>query len=883
MKQYQSALAKPELSPMMRQYCLTHQEYDDYLLLYRLGDFYELFFDDAEIVARELELVLTGRDAGLSERVPMCGMPHHAVDNYINRLLAKGYKLAVCDQVEDPALAKGLVKREITRLITTGTQTDVSAIDKASNNWLVACYQQKNYYGLAVLELVSGQFLACQINLGLTDKTLFNELVNYQAGEYLLPCSMQNQPLAKSLEQINLNINYLPETNYQSLDKTYLPFDFKLEDLLPDKLESTQALAYGAILALLNYVLKTQHSLPSHLQKLQFYRISDYLQIDAASQANLELFTTLREKKKKGSLLWAIDQTKSAMGLRLLKQWLEKPLLDVKEIKSRQNIVQTLLANYRERQNLRDLIGQVYDIERLAGKLGNGTVLPRDLLAIKDSLELIPAFKQILASLADPNLTNLAENLQPLPEIVDLINQSIAPDCTNIIKDGGIIKPKFSAELDHLRSVKTDSQTWFDAYVQAEKDKTGIKNMKIGYSRIHGYFLEVSKLNLNLVPDYYIRRQTLVNNERFTTKELKARENEILGAEAKLYSVELELFNQVRDQVKTEIKAYQLNAQILSQLDVLQSFAEQAEQADYCCPEFVETKCLNLKAARHAVLEKLAGRANFVANDCELDADNHFILLTGPNMAGKSTYMRQIALICLLAQIGSFVPATSCQLSPVDQIFTRIGASDDLGLGKSTFMVEMQEMAYILHNMTHNSLLILDEIGRGTGTADGLSIAWAICEALNSDAALKARTLFATHYHELIKLAKQFNSIRNYHVTVAETNDSITFLHKIKAGGTDQSYGVEVAKLAGLPKSITERANSIMEELGKQIYQNKLTISKCEQPMANQVQLFSPEQAKKDELLANLQKIDINQLSPLDALHKLNDLVQATRKLNSLN
>lgn len=879
MKKYQAALAHEELSPMMKQYCLTHQEYDEYLLLYRLGDFYELFFEDAEIAARELDLVLTGRDAGLNERVAMCGMPHHAVDNYINRLLAKGYKLAVCDQVEDPALAKGLVKREITRLITPGTQTDVTALDKGSNNWLLACCKQADYYGLAILELVSGQFLACQINLGATDKILLNEFLNYQASEYLLPVSMQGQPITTALEQANLNLNYLDSNYYKELDKDYLPFDFQQNKLWPADFSNKHTLAYQAVIALLNYVLKTQHSLPSHIQPLKFYKINDFLQMDAAAKANLELFTTLREKKKRGSLLWAIDQTKTVMGLRLLKQWLEKPLIDLSEITKRQKMVQALLKDYRERQKLRDLLGQLYDIERLAGKLGNGNLLPRDLLAIKDSLALIPTIKHILSSFKDHNLQEIASNLATLPEIVELIERAILPDCPNIIKDGGIINSEFSNDLAYLRSLKTDSQAWFNAYLQAEKDKTGIRTMKIGYSRIHGYYLEVSKLNLALVPDYYERCQTLVNNERFYTPELKVKENEILNAESKLYSLELELFNQIREQVKTKISQYQLNAQLLSKLDVLQSFAEQAAKEEYCCPEFVQEKCIKLQASRHPVIEKLIGRANFVANDCQLSKDKFFILLTGPNMAGKSTYMRQIALITLLAQIGSFVPAQSCQLSLVDAIFTRIGASDDLGLGKSTFMVEMQEMADILANMTENSLLILDEIGRGTGTADGLAIALAICESLNNEKPRQARTLFATHYHELLKLANDFQSISNYHVTVAENNDGITFLHKIAQGGTDQSYGVEVAKLAGLPKNITERANDIMQQLTKQIYQNKISITKINKPLVNQLQLFSPEQAKKDELLATLRSVDINQLSPLDALHKLNELIQAANKI----
>lgn len=879
MKQYQAVLAKKGLSPMMKQYCLTHQEYDDYLLLYRLGDFYELFFDDAEIAARELDLVLTGRDAGLDERIPMCGMPYHAVDNYINRLLAKGYKLAICDQIEDPGLAKGLVKREVTRLITPGTQTDVAALDNNSNNWLLACCKQGNYYGLAVLELVSGQFLACQINLGSTDKILLNELMNYRASEYLLPENMQEQTVTTLLKQANLNLNFLHKNYYQQLFDEYLPFDFNADKLWPTDFSEKQPLAYQAVLALLNYVLQTQHSLPSHIQALQFYKITDYLQIDANSQANLELFKTLRENKSRGSLLWAIDQTKTSMGLRLLKRWLEKPLIDLAEITSRQTMVKALLANYRERQKLRELFAHLYDIERLAGKLGNGNLLPRDLLAIKDSLHLIPEIKQILSNFHEAHLQELADQLAVLPEISELIENAIMPDCSNVIKDGGIIKSEFSKELAYLRSLKTDSQAWFNDYVQSEKDKTGIRNMKIGYSRVHGYYLEISKLNLSLVPDYYERRQTLVNNERFTTSELKARENAILSAESKLYSLELELFNRVREKVKSKIRQYQLNANLLSKLDVLQSFAEQAEKAEYCCPEFVSEKCIKLKAARHPVIEKLTGRANFVANDCTLTTDNFFILLTGPNMAGKSTYMRQIALITLLAQIGSFVPAEACQLSLVDAIFTRIGASDDLGLGKSTFMVEMQEMAYILANMTENSLLILDEIGRGTGTADGLAIAWSICEALNNEPARQARTLFATHYHELLKLANTYKSMTNYHVTVAENQDSITFLHKIEKGGTNQSYGVEVAKLAGLPNNIIERANDIMQQLSKQMYQSKLTISKAEPVMDKQIQLFSPDQAKKDKLLEIIRELDINQLSPLDALHRLNEIIQAAKKI----
>ena len=881
MKKYQAAMAEANLSPMMRQYCETHAAYDDYLLLYRLGDFYELFFDDAEIVARELELVLTGRDAGLKERVPMCGMPYHAVDNYINRLLAKGYKLAVCDQMEDPALAKGLVKREITRLVTPGTQTDSETMAADRNNWLLACYQQQKYYGLAVLELVSGRFMACQINFGCTETGIINELINYHAGEYLLPEKMQNSTIAQLLLQNGATVNYCADGDYNALKKDYLPANFNLT-ALSDNLISSAPLAYKAVIALLNYILQTRHTLPPHLQKIEYYQPQNYLQIDADSQNNLELFRTLREQKQRGSLIWAINQTKSSMGLRLLKLWLQRPLIDVESIVRRQEAVTELLADYRRRQKLRELIGQIYDIERLAGKLGNGNLQAKDLLAIKDSLLLLQPIKDLLQNCKCELLQKLVGNLRILPQITSLLERAINPDCSNNLKEGNIIAAGYNQEIDYLRDLQSNSQKWFDDYVITEKQKNGIKNLKIGFNRLYGYYLEVSKLNSTAVPDYYIRKQTLVNYERFITPELKDKENEILGAQAKLYTLESALFQDIRSQVRAELAAYQVDADIISTLDVLQSLAEQAQLANYCQPHFQKGKTLELKDSRHPVLEKLAGQGNFVANDCQMDCNNTFCLITGPNMAGKSTYMRQVALICLLAQIGSYVPAAACTLSPVDRIFTRIGASDDLGLGKSTFMVEMQETARIMLNLTSASLLILDEIGRGTGTADGLALAWSICEALNDTEGAQPRTLFATHYHELINLAKHFSTIRNYHVTVAENADSIEFLHKLKAGGTDQSYGIEVAKLAGLPDRIIERANDIMLELIKQNYHaGKLSIPKYRAPLAKQLQMFSPQSEAKDALLQTLRDTDINTLSPLDALHTLNELIEKAKELKA--
>lgn len=882
MKRYEAVLKEPKLSPMMRQYCEIHLEYADYLLLFRLGDFYELFFEDAEIAAGELELVLTARDAGMDEKVPMCGMPYHAVESYINRLTAKGYKLAICDQVEDPATAKGIVKREITGLITPGTRIEPGAYAADSNSWLLALYQEKHYYGIAVLELLSGQFKATQINLGNTDLEVLNELLKYRACEYLLPQSMQDSLISKRLDMEGLNITYreLSAYDFKEMSGAGTTGKTTFARCLPNDFNEKYPLAARAVCALLNYVNETQRTLPEHIQPLDYYERNSFLQIDDNVAAGLEIFTTIREQKKKGSLFWAINQTMSNMGARLLKQWLARPLRDIAEIQERQQAVKELKADFRLRRNLRERIRSIYDLERLAGKLGNGNMLPRDLLALAETLEILPDLQNLLMQAQSSLLRNTAQGLELLPGIVKLIKSAINPDCSNIIKDGNIILAGFNEEVDELRNINENCYTWFDNFVKAEKAKTGIRNMKVGYNRTFGYYLEVSKLNLDLVPEHYIRKQTLVNYERYITEELKLKEDQVLNAKQNLYELETALFARIKEEVKCFIDKYQHNAYLISMLDVIQSFAEQADLFNYCQPEFTEGKDLCLKAMRHPVLERLMGPANFVANDCEVDADSFFSLITGPNMAGKSTYMRQVALLVILAQCGSFVPASACKLSLVDKIFTRIGASDDLGLGLSTFMVEMKEMADILKNMTSDSLLILDEIGRGTSTADGLAIAWSLIEILNQESSRQARTFFATHYHELIDLAKTIKTMRNYHIAVAEENGEVSFLHKIAPGGTDQSYGVEVAKLAGLPPNLISRAEDIMQQLLRQNYkQLKLTIRKKREEYADQLNLFMPRNQAKESLIEDLRKLDINMLSPMDALHKLHELSEAAKKI----
>jgi len=877
-----------ELTPMMKQYMQTKEEYKDCILFYRLGDFYEMFFDDALTASKELEITLTGKNCGLEERAPMCGIPYHAVDSYLNRLVSKGYKVAICEQVEDPKTAKGIVKREVIRVVTPGTNLDTQGLDETKNNYIMCIVYMADRYGLSVADVTTGEYLVTELD---SQTKLMDELYKFMPSEIV--CNEAFYMSGLDLDDLKNRLHmaiYSLEAWYfdDALCRETLQEHFKVASLEGIGLSDYECgmIASGA---LLKYLEETQKNSLSHMSRLTRYATGNYMVLDSATRRNLELVETLREKQKRGSLLWVLDKTKTAMGARTLRKYVEQPLIDKKSIVKRLDAVAELKDNAICREEIREYLNPVYDLERLVGKITYQSANPRDLIAFQSSLSMLPSVKCILKDMESDLLKEIYEELDPLEELCDLVGRAIQEEPPLAMKEGGIIKDGYNEEVDRLRKAKSEGKNWLADLETKEREKTGIKNLRIRYNKVFGYYLEVTNSFKDLVPDYYTRKQTLANAERYIIPELKELEDTILGAEDKLCALEYELYCEVRNTIAAELTRIQRTAKAVAKLDVIASLALVAERNNYVRPKINEKGVIDIRDGRHPVVEKMIPNDMFIANDTYLDDKKQRIsIITGPNMAGKSTYMRQAALIVLMAQLGSFVPASSANIGLVDRIFTRVGASDDLASGQSTFMVEMNEVANILRNATSKSLLILDEIGRGTSTFDGLSIAWAVVEYISNSKLLGAKTLFATHYHELTELEGKISNVNNYCIAVKEKGDDIVFLRKIVKGGADKSYGIQVAKLAGVPDPVINRAKEIVEELVTADITGKVkdiavqgsetkkkTQKKLDEVDLTQFSLFDT--VKDDDVLNELKELDISHLTPMDAMNKLYQLQNKLR------
>jgi len=858
-----------EFSPMMQRYLETKEEYKDCILFYRLGDFYEMFFEDAITASRELELTLTGKDCGQEERAPMCGIPHHAAEIYVSRLINKGYKVAICEQLEDPKTTKGIVKRGVIRVVTPGTLVESNMLEERKNNYIMSIYKTGIYFGISICDISTGEFYSAEIKDNNNFPILLDEIARYTPSELVI-----NSMMANCLDEMNKikerfeNV-YITKFNdkFFSEELNNINLRFNVVDNNERKIENLaeKKLALSSINALVQYIEDTQKTSLDHINKITIYNLSKYMALDINARRNLEITEKMRDKSKKGTLLWVLDKTSTSMGGRLLRRWLNDPLVDVNEINRRLNAVKELKDDIILRGEVIENLKKVYDIERLAGKMAYGNANARDMVTLKNSLFKLPEVKQILKNCKSDLLKGLYEKLDELQDIYQLIEKSIVEDPPMTIKDGGIIKLGYDEEIDKLKTAQTEGKTWLVQLESEEKEKTGIKNLKIGFNKVFGYFIEVTKSYLDQVPDRFIRKQTLTNAERYITEDLKNLENQILGAEEKVVNLEYNAFVEIREEISKNVTRLQTTSEVISSLDVLTSFAQVAEDFNYCMPEVDSSGTIDIKNGRHPVIEKILGEGVFVENDTFLDkGDNRLSIITGPNMAGKSTYMRQVALITLMAQCGSFVPAESANIGVVDKIFTRVGASDDLSMGQSTFMVEMMEVATILKEATPNSLVILDEIGRGTSTYDGLSIAWAVAEYIADKQKCGAKTLFATHYHELTELENKIEGIKNYSIAVKEKGEDIIFLRKIVRGGTDESYGIHVARLAGVPKVVTQKANEILRSLEKK---NILTGKKQDKKQVEgQFDMYN---YKLAEIAHEIDKVNLNELTPIDALNTL--------------
>ena len=870
-----------QLSPMMQHYMETKKEYPDCILFYRLGDFYEMFFDDALTVSKELEITLTGKDCGLSERAPMCGVPFHAVDSYLYRLVQKGYKVAIAEQMEDPKQAKGLVKREVIRVVTPGTITSSQVLDETKNNYLMGIVYMDGIYGISTADISTGDFMVTEVD---SERELFDEINKFSPSEII--CN--NALYMSGVDMDELKNRY--QVVITALDSRFfgeescrriLMEHFKVGALVGLGLEdyATGIIAAGAVM---QYIYETQKSTLEHITTVTPYSTGQYMVIDTSTRRNLELVETMREKQKRGTLLWVLDKTKTAMGARLLRACIEQPLIHRDEIIKRQNAVEELNMNYISREEICEYLNPIYDLERLIGRISYKTANPRDLIAFRSSLEMLPYIKRILGEFNSELLAEFGRELDPLQDIFRLIGDAIVEEPPITVREGGIIKDGYNQEADKLRQAKTEGKNWLAELEAKEKEKTGIKTLKVKFNKVFGYYFEVTNSFKDQVPDYYIRKQTLTNAERFTTDELKQLEDIIMGAEEKLVSLEYDLFCEVRDKIGAEVIRIQKTAKSIAGIDVFCSLSVVATRRNYVKPSINDKGVIQIKNGRHPVVEQMMRDDMFVANDTFLDnGKNRLSVITGPNMAGKSTYMRQVALIVLMAQLGSFVPAQEADIGICDRIFTRVGASDDLASGQSTFMVEMTEVANILRNATRNSLLVLDEIGRGTSTFDGLSIAWAVIEHISNSKLLGAKTLFATHYHELTELEGTIAGVKNYCIAVKEQGDDIVFLRKIVRGGADKSYGIQVAKLAGVPDSVIARAKEIAEELSdaditaraKEIAEISSNITQHKAvPKPDEVdmqQLSFFDTVKDDDIIRELDSLELSTMTPLDAMNTL--------------
>jgi DNA mismatch repair protein MutS len=890
-----------QLTPLMQQYMQIKEQYKDCILFYRLGDFYEMFFDDAHTCSKELEIALTGKSIGQEERAPMCGVPFHALEGYLSKLVSRGYRVAICEQVEDPKQAKGIVKREVVRIVTPGTNLNTQVLDESKNNYLMAVVHTTNAFGISIVDVTTGDYYVTEVD---TERKLMDEIFKWSPSEIICNDTFFVSGINIDALKSNTNITLSPLEPWYFDDELCVRalkehFSVGTLDGLGLKDYSIGVIAAGCIM---QFLRETQKNSLSHITRLTPYTYEKYMLLDSSTVRNLELTETIREKQKKGSLLWVLDKTKTAMGARLLRSYMEQPLIDFEMINQRLEAVSQLKENMITREEIREYLNPIYDLERLMSKISYKSANPRDLIAFRSSLSMLPHIKFLMQNFDTSFLQDIYEELDTLEDIFALIDTAIEEEPPLTVKEGGIIKAGYHEEVDRLRKAKTEGKDWLMDLETKEREATGIKNLRIKYNRVFGYYLEVTNSYQNLVPENWIRKQTLANAERYTTPELKELEDIILGAEDKLFSLEYNLFSEIRDQISLEVKRIQQTAKAIARIDVFASLALVAEQNNYIKPNMNTSGAICIKNGRHPVVERMISHDMFVSNDTVLDnKQNRVSIITGPNMAGKSTYMRQTALIVLMAQIGSFVPADSAEIGIVDRIFTRVGASDDLASGQSTFMVEMTEVANILRNATKNSLLILDEIGRGTSTFDGLSIAWAVVEHISNSSVLGAKTLFATHYHELTELEGRLEGVNNYCIAVKEQGEDIVFLRKIVKGGADKSYGIQVAKLAGVPSSVLRRATEIVAELSGNdlaLKARNLTVPEAvtiqeevlqfnlEELLSEPVQQdnFESKRGKKgkdssqfslfsmsgnEDIITELRDIDIARLTPLDAMNKL--------------
>ena len=870
-----------ELTPMMQKYMETKEQYKDCILFYRLGDFYEMFFEDAVVASRELEIALTGKSCGLEERAPMCGIPYHAVEGYLTKLVSRGYKVAICEQVEDPKLAKGLVKREVIRVVTPGTNLNVQSLEASKNNYLMCIAYTSDGIGISAADVTTGDYYVTEVE---DLRKLNDELMKYEPSEII--CNeaflVSGFDVADLKARLHISVNALESHMFDDDGcRRILMKHFKVNTLIGLGIEEfpTGILAAGA---LLQYLYDTQKTDLEHFTHIYPYLTSKYMLLDSSTRRNLELTETLREKQKRGSLLWVLDKTKTAMGARLLRSYIEQPLIEKEEMEKRLDAIQELNQDSISRDEIREYLNPIYDLERLLSKVTYKTANPRDLIAFRNSLQMLPPIKTVLSAFQKEELTKIREQIDGLEDIYRLIEEAIIDEPPLSIREGGMIKDGFDETIDRLRSAKHDGKQWLAQLEEEDRERTGIKNLKIKYNKVFGYYFEVTNSYKDLVPEDYIRKQTLANAERYTTPRLKELEDTILNAEDKLQTLEYDVFCKIRDTIAQELVRIQNTAKAVAKLDVYASLSLVSERNHYVRPKLNEKGVIDIKDGRHPVVEQMITNDMFIANDTYLDNGSHCIsVITGPNMAGKSTYMRQTALIVLMAQIGCFVPARSANIGIVDRIFTRVGASDDLASGQSTFMVEMNEVANILRNATSKSLLILDEIGRGTSTFDGLSIAWAVIEHISNRKLLGAKTLFATHYHELTELEGKMNNVNNYCIAVKECGDDIVFLRKIVKGGADKSYGIQVAKLAGVPDMVIDRAKEIVEQLSDNDITEKVQSIAIDnkgegkvkkQPKYDEVDLAQMslfDTVTDEDVLKELMEIEVTTLTPLDALNTL--------------
>ncbi|WP_406242169.1 DNA mismatch repair protein MutS [Tissierella carlieri] len=868
------------LTPMMQQYMSIKKQYEDCILFFRLGDFYEMFFDDALTASRELEITLTQRDCGMSEKAPMCGVPHHVSDSYVSRLVEKGYKVAICEQIEDPALAKGIVQRDVIKVVTPGTIIDQTILDEKSNNYLVSIYLDNLGLGIAYVDNSTGEMYTTEL-IGEGDEInsfLIDELGKILPSEII--CNdvfSRNTKILKILKNtINPYINIYKEDEIAKKDwKSMVLSHFDVETL--EQIELNNRL-YSIIATgkLIDYLYKTQKSSLEHINSISYYKPNNYMILDISTRANLEIHETIIKKDRKGALIGLLDKTSTSMGGRLLKKWLEQPLVNIAEIEKRNSIVEYFFNNIVIMDDIKSILRQIYDIERLASKISNGNCNARDLISLKSSISVLPDFKRILKNCDNIELGDMGISLDTLEDIYLLLEKGINENPPISLKDGGLIKEGYDSELDEIREACLSGKEWLAALESKEREKTGIKNLKVGFNKIYGYYFEVTKSNISSVPDYFIRKQTLTNSERYYTEELKNMEDKILGAEVKSLDLEYQIFSDIRNKVKKNIERIQNASRIISQVDVLNAFAQVAYKLNFVKPNFNKKGIIHIVDGRHPVVENNIENNLFIPNDTYLDTKNNMVqIITGPNMAGKSTYMRQVAIITLLAHVGAFVPASSANISVVDRIFTRIGAADNLSQGESTFMVEMNEVSNIIRSATKNSLIILDEVGRGTSTYDGLSIAWAIVEHITN--VIKAKTLFATHYHELTQLQAKNKGIKNLTIAAEEKGDQIVFLRKIVEGSTNRSYGIEVAKLAGINRDVIDRANEILSLIEGNHQININNIPKEEPKQLNLIDY------KKDYYLDKVLNLDIDSITPRDALNILYNLRDDAKKLRGDN